>query len=74
MSDTSPPLLHVAAMQSVSSDRRDREEDWRARYGHPIVSVESFVDRQWFRGTAYKATGCLGGAATAYRPPLCPGR
>ena len=31
--------------------------DWRARYGHPIVRVESFVDREWFRGTAYKASG-----------------
>jgi hypothetical protein len=31
--------------------------DWEARYGHPIVVVESFVDVQWFRGTAYKATG-----------------
>ncbi len=31
--------------------------DWRAQYGHPIVLVESFVDLEWFRGTAYKATG-----------------
>lgn len=31
--------------------------DWRARWGHPIVAVESFVDGQWFRGTAYKAAG-----------------
>jgi hypothetical protein len=31
--------------------------DWRARYGHPIVMVESFVDRQLFRATAYKASG-----------------
>lgn len=32
-------------------------EDWRARWGHPILAVESFVDGQWFRGTAYKAAG-----------------
>lgn len=32
-------------------------EDWLARWGHPIVAVESFVDSQWFRGTAYKAAG-----------------
>jgi hypothetical protein len=31
-------------------------EDWQAKYGHPIVLVESFVDLEWFRGTAYKAT------------------
>lgn len=31
--------------------------DWLARWGHPIVGVESFVDAQLFRGTAYKAAG-----------------
>jgi len=31
--------------------------DWLAAYGHPIVLVESFVDTQLFRGTAYKAAG-----------------
>lgn len=32
-------------------------EDWLAKYGHPIVLVESFVDMEVFRGTAYKASG-----------------
>ena len=31
--------------------------DWQAAYGHPIILVESFVDTQLFRGTAYKACG-----------------
>lgn len=31
--------------------------DWQARYQHPILLVESFVDRQLFRATAYKASG-----------------
>lgn len=31
--------------------------DWQARWGHPLVAVESFVDGQLFRGTAYKAAG-----------------
>jgi hypothetical protein len=31
--------------------------DWLAHYGHPIVAVESFVDAQLTRGTAYKASG-----------------
>ena len=31
--------------------------DWQAQWGHPIVAVESFVDGQLFRGTAYKAAG-----------------
>ncbi len=40
-------------------------EDWLTRYGHPIVAVESFVDRQITFGTAYKASGWtrLGGTA-----------
>lgn len=32
-------------------------EDWLAHHGHPIVAVESFVDGQITRGTAYKASG-----------------
>jgi hypothetical protein len=32
-------------------------QDWQEAYGHPIVLVESFVDSQLFRGTAYKASG-----------------
>jgi predicted transposase YbfD/YdcC len=31
--------------------------DWQGRYGHPVWLVESFVDMQLFRGTAYKAGG-----------------
>src|SRR5260221_10927018 len=32
-------------------------QDWQQAYSHPIAAVESFVDSQLFRGTAYKATG-----------------
>jgi predicted transposase YbfD/YdcC len=39
--------------------------DWRAQYGHPIVLVESFVDLEWFRGTAYKASGWQAVGCTA---------
>jgi hypothetical protein len=31
--------------------------DWQQVYGHPIALLESFVDTQLFRGTAYKAAG-----------------
>lgn len=40
-------------------------EDWQKKYGHPIVAVESFVDLEWFRGTAYKATGWQAVGSTA---------
>ncbi len=32
-------------------------EDLQAKYAHPIVLVEGFVDLEWRRGTAYKASG-----------------
>lgn len=32
-------------------------DDWQKQYRHPILMVESFVDRQLFRATAYKASG-----------------
>lgn len=31
--------------------------DWSTRYGHELLVVESFVDPQLFRGTAYRASG-----------------
>jgi hypothetical protein len=29
--------------------------DWQAKYGHPILLVETFVERERFRGTVYQA-------------------
>lgn len=31
--------------------------DWQARYGHPVVLVETFVDPEVFCGTVYTANG-----------------
>jgi hypothetical protein len=31
--------------------------DWLERWGHPLAMVESFVDPQLYRGTAYKVSG-----------------
>lgn len=31
--------------------------DWHARYGHPVVIVETFVDPEQFCGTVYTANG-----------------
>jgi hypothetical protein len=33
--------------------------DWRHKYGHPIHLLESFVERDRFRGTCYRAAGWL---------------
>ena len=32
------------------------EDDWTAKYGHPIYLLETFVERDRFRGTCYKAS------------------
>lgn len=32
-------------------------QDWQKKYRHPIVMVESFVDRELHHATAYKASG-----------------
>ena len=32
-------------------------EDWRQKYGHPILIVETFVDPEQFSGTVYSANG-----------------
>lgn len=32
-------------------------QDWQERYGHPIWLVETFVEKERFSGTAYKAAG-----------------
>jgi len=32
-------------------------DDWQARYGHPVLVVETFVDPEQFCGTVYTANG-----------------
>ena len=32
-------------------------EDWQARYEHPVLLVETFVDPERFQGTVYRASG-----------------
>jgi hypothetical protein len=32
-------------------------DDWQARYGHPVLAVETFVDPEQFSGTVYTANG-----------------
>ena len=31
--------------------------DWQQKYGHPIYLVETFVERERFAGTCYRAAG-----------------
>jgi hypothetical protein len=41
--------------------------DWEAKYGHPIMLVETFVDRERFAGTCYKAANWIRTGATSGR-------
>ena len=45
------------ASRALSLNLKCLSQDWQAHYHHPIVLVESFVDRQYFQATAYKASG-----------------
>jgi hypothetical protein len=45
------------ASRALSLCLQQLSADWQSQYGHPIVMVETFVDRQSFQATAYKASG-----------------
>jgi hypothetical protein len=45
------------ATRAMSLCLKRLSDDWQAQYKHPILMVESFVDRQLFHATAYKAGG-----------------
>jgi hypothetical protein len=35
------------------------QKDWRSKYAHPIYMIETFVERDLFKGTCYKAANWL---------------
>jgi hypothetical protein len=41
--------------------------DWRAKYGHPVVLLETFVERERFGGTVYRAANWQSVGLTAGR-------
>jgi hypothetical protein len=42
-------------------------QDWEAKYGHPVVLLETFVERERFRGTVYRAANWQRVGVTAGR-------
>jgi len=52
--DQTVPNLATKALR-LTLDRLSA--DWQARYGHPVVVVETFVDPERFCGTVYTANG-----------------
>ena len=66
---------HLAS-HLVSLITRRLSRDWQAKYGHPIHLVETFVERERFAGTCYRAAGWVSVGATTGRgrnaPSLAP--
>jgi hypothetical protein len=54
---TPPGQYPNLASRALGLNLTRLSQDWQQAYGHPIVLVESFVDSQLVRGTAYKACG-----------------
>lgn len=63
------PWVRVAHLSSWILGRvlRRLSSDWQQKYGHPILLVETFVERQRFAGTSYKAANWLWVGTTAGR-------
>jgi hypothetical protein len=51
-------VAHLASHLLALATRR-LSGDWQQRYGHRVWLVESFVEKQRFRGAAYRAAGWL---------------
>ncbi|MFZ2640146.1 MAG: Druantia anti-phage system protein DruA [Verrucomicrobiia bacterium] len=49
---------HLASHLLATLARRVRD-DWQAKYGHPVHALETFVDRDRFKGTCYRAANWL---------------
>lgn len=51
------PWVKVSGLAShvLSRAMRRLNADWQSKYGHPVWLVETFVDRERFAGTAYRA-------------------
>ena len=59
-------MPHLASWLLGRVSRR-LSADWQAKYGHPIALLETFVERERFAGTAYRAASWLAVGATAGR-------
>lgn len=58
------PWVHVKCLAShtLSLVSRRITDDWLSRYGHPVYCLESFVEKNRFKGTCYQAANwtCVG--------------
>jgi hypothetical protein len=59
-------IPHLAS-HVLAQVRARLSKDWIAKYGHPIHLLETFVERDRFKGTCYRAAGWLHVGATTGR-------
>lgn len=69
------PWVRVPHLAShiLSRITRRLSSDWQDKYGHPIHLVETFVERDRFAGTCYRAAGWVALGATTGRGRNSPG-
>ena len=53
-----PPIVNLGS-KVLSLTLARLPEDWQARYAHPVLVVETFVDPAQFCGTVYTAAGWI---------------
>jgi len=70
------PWVRVPHLASLLLSRitRGLSQDWQNKYGHPIHLVETFVERERFAGTCYRAAGWVRVGATTGRSRNAPRR
>ena len=63
------PWVKVAHLGSwiLGQISRRIAQDWQAKYGHAVVLLETFVERQRFAGTVYRAANWQWAGVTAGR-------
>ncbi len=63
------PWVRVAHLASWALGQVSRRlsADWQAKYGHRLALVETFVERERFRATAYRASNWLAVGTTTGR-------
>jgi hypothetical protein len=63
------PFVRIPHLASwiLSQVLRRLSADWEAKYGHRVVLVETFVERDHFRGTCYKAANWIRTGETSGR-------
>lgn len=63
------PFVRVPHLASwvLGQALRRLSQDWKRKYGHPILLVETFVERDRFAGTSYKAANWIRVGSTTGR-------